>query len=105
VRFWWRQESAIVDRSESDLYYPLPWAVPPIRLHIFFGIACTEKLMVYAWVNDETTLRAYGSKTDAYAAFKRMLEKKRPPDDWDALKKESMASQQRLAAVAKITKP
>lgn len=75
------------------------------QYRLFFRYRKTEKLIVYAWVNDETTLRAYGSKTDAYAVFKRMLEKKRPPDDWDALKKESMPSQQRLAAAAKITKP
>ena len=27
-----------------------------------------------AWVNDDKTLRAYGSKTDAYATFKGMFE-------------------------------
>ena len=36
------------------------------------------------WVNDDKTLRAYGSKTDAYATFKGMLEDGNPPDDFDA---------------------
>lgn len=30
-------------------------------------------------MNDEETRRTYGSKTDAYAEFKRMLDKNRPP--------------------------
>ncbi len=35
-----------------------------------------------AWVNDEKTKRAYGSRTDAYAVFARMLKNGHPPDDW-----------------------
>ncbi len=42
-------------------------------------------MIVYAWVNDEDTLRTYGSRTDAYAVFARVLETGNPPDDWDAL--------------------
>ncbi|MFV1920915.1 type II toxin-antitoxin system YhaV family toxin, partial [Sphingomonas sp. MJ1 (PH-R8)] len=38
-------------------------------------------------VNDATTLRTYGSRTDAYAVFKGMLDKGNPPDDWTALLK------------------
>ena len=30
-------------------------------------------IIVYAWVNDEKSKRAYDSKTDAYRIFKRML--------------------------------
>lgn len=44
------------------------------------------KAIVYAWVNDDDTKRAYGSKTDAYAVFKRMLDGGNPPDDWVKLK-------------------
>lgn len=75
------------------------------QYRLFFRYRKTEKLIIYAWVNDETTLRAYGGKADAYAVFKKMLEKKRPPDDWDALMKESVDSQPRLAAAAEVTKP
>jgi toxin YhaV len=44
-----------------------------------------EKAIVLAWVNDEESLRNYESKTDAYAVFKKMLDKDHPPDDWYAL--------------------
>lgn len=39
-------------------------------------------------MNDEETLRTYGSKTDAYAVFQTMLRNNRPPDEWKALLKE-----------------
>ncbi len=32
--------------------------------------------------NDDTTLRAYDSRTDAYRVFKGMLEDGNPPGDW-----------------------
>lgn len=68
------------------------------QYRLFFRFRKTEKIILYAWVNDESTLRAYDSKTDAYAVFKKMLEKKRPPDDWAKLKAECMAAGDRLAA-------
>ena len=40
---------------------------------------------IFAWVNDADTLRVYGSRSDAYAVFRSMLDKERPPDDWRAL--------------------
>jgi toxin YhaV len=40
---------------------------------------------VYAWVNDEQSLRSYGSTRDAYAVFAGMLDAGNPPSDWDAL--------------------
>jgi toxin YhaV len=43
------------------------------------------KIIVYTWVNDSDTLRTYGSKSDAYAVFKAMLDKGNPPEDWAAL--------------------
>jgi len=71
------------------------------QYRLFFRYRKAEKLIIYAWVNDDTTLRAYGSKSDAYAVFKKALDKKRPPDDWDALKKEATGSQERLSVAAK----
>ena len=44
-----------------------------------------SKVIIYAWVNDDRTKRAYGSKTDAYAVFRGMLVSKNPPNDWVAL--------------------
>ena len=47
-------------------------------------------------MNDENSLRAYGSRTDAYATFKRMLDGGNPPDDFDALMKEAIAAADRF---------
>lgn len=59
------------------------------RFRLFFRFDTKAKVIVYAWVNDEDTKRTYGSKNDAYAVFKKMLEKGNPPDDWAALVKAS----------------
>jgi toxin YhaV len=42
-------------------------------------------VIVFAWVNDEQTLRSAGSKSDPYAVFEKMLGRGNPPDDWNAL--------------------
>ena len=55
------------------------------QYRLFFRYRREEKIILYAWVNDEKTLRAYGNKSDAYAVFKKMLERDNPPDDWNAL--------------------
>lgn len=55
------------------------------QYRLFFRFDSASKIIVLAWVNDEETLRAYGSKTDAYAIFKGMLDDDNPPDDFDAL--------------------
>lgn len=55
------------------------------RYRLFFRYRLSDRVLIFAWVNDQETLRTYGSSTDAYAVFARMLEKDNPPDDWDAL--------------------
>lgn len=55
------------------------------RFRLFFRYRTDVRLIVFAWVNDAETLRTYGSRTDAYAVFHRMLGEGNPPDDWDAL--------------------
>jgi toxin YhaV len=42
-------------------------------------------VIVFAWVNDAETLRTYGSRNDAYAVFRAMLEDGNPPDSWGQL--------------------
>jgi len=59
------------------------------QYRIFFRYSSIRNIIVYGWVNDPTTLRAYGSKTDAYRVFKRMLESGRVPNNWDELIAES----------------
>ena len=55
------------------------------RFRLFFRFSSSAKTILYAWVNDENTLRTYGSKTDAYRTFEKMLNAGNPPDDWGAL--------------------
>ena len=55
------------------------------RFRLFFRYSTSARIIVFAWVNDENTLRTYGSKSDAYAVFRKMLDKGNPPDDWAAL--------------------
>lgn len=61
------------------------------RFRLFFRYDSTAKVIIFAWVNDETTLRTYGAKTDAYKVFKGMLDNGNPPDDWAALHKAASA--------------
>lgn len=70
------------------------------RFRLFFRYDSTARIIIFAWVNDETTFRTYGAKTDAYKVFKGMLEDGNPPDDWGALRK--AASDQ--AAVNRLEK-
>lgn len=55
------------------------------RFRLFFRYDSKAKVIVYAWINDEHTLRSAGSKSDPYAVFQKMLERGNPPDDWAAL--------------------
>jgi toxin YhaV len=55
------------------------------RLFFRYHQARDSKIIVLAWINDENSLRAYGSRTDAYATFRKMLSRGRPPDDWSKL--------------------
>jgi len=54
------------------------------RFGLFFRYDSRSKVIVYAWVNDENTLRSAGSKSDPYAVFEK-LGRGNPPDDWDTL--------------------
>jgi len=55
------------------------------RFRLFFRYDSKAKVIVYAWVNDEQTLRSSGSKSDPYAVFEKMLGRGNPPDEWSAL--------------------
>ncbi len=55
------------------------------RFRLFFRYDSKAKVIVYAWVNDEQTLRSSGSKSDPYVVFEKMLGRGNPPDDWHAL--------------------
>lgn len=59
------------------------------QYRIFFRYSSLSKIIVYGWMNDDESLRAYGSKTDAYFVFRKMLDEGRVPNDWDELMAES----------------
>ena len=59
------------------------------QYRLFFRFNAKAKIIIYAWVNDEHSKRAYGSKSDAYAVFEKMLSNGHPPNDWDALLREA----------------
>lgn len=69
------------------------------QYRLFFRYHGPTKVIVYAWVNDEDTKRAYESSDDAYRVFRRMLEHGHPPDDWDRLLEEARAESGRLQQV------
>jgi len=66
------------------------------RFRLFFRFSSAHKAIVYAWVNDETTLRKAGAQTDPYAVFARRLKEGNPPDNWDTLFREAEAAESRL---------
>jgi toxin YhaV len=62
------------------------------QYRLFFRFDSASRVIVLAWVNDDRSLRAYGSKTDAYAVFRSMLDNGNPPDDFGALIKAARAA-------------
>jgi toxin YhaV len=55
------------------------------RYRLFFRFSSREKAIVYAWVNDEKTLRKSGARTEPYAVFRSMLEAGDPPRTMEQL--------------------
>lgn len=58
------------------------------QYRLFFRYHLEKKIIIFAWVNDENTKRAYDKKTDAYAVFKKMLANGNPPGNWEELLEE-----------------
>jgi toxin YhaV len=55
------------------------------RFRLFFRFDSKTKIIIFAWVNDNHTLRSSGAKTDPYVVFQKMIMSGNPPNDWDAL--------------------
>ncbi len=70
------------------------------QYRLFFRYHATAKVIVFAWVNDEGTKRAYESSDDAYRVFRKMLDGGHPPDDWETLLAEAQAEGLRLQRLA-----
>lgn len=69
------------------------------QYRLFFRYHAQSKVIVYAWVNDEDTKRAYESSDDAYRVFRKMLEAGHPPDNWETLLAKARAASERLLQV------
>lgn len=72
------------------------------QYRLFFRYHLESKIIVYAWVNDENSKRAYESDTDAYRVFRKMLESGHPPDDWETLLEEAKDEINRLEEIVKV---
>jgi toxin YhaV len=55
------------------------------RYRLFYRFSSKDKVIVYAWINDEKTLRKSGSRTDPYRVFRAMLEAGDPPNSMEQL--------------------
>lgn len=57
------------------------------RFRLFFRYDGQHKVIIYAWINDDKTLRKEGDKNDPYAIFSKCLSRGEPPDDLKSLLK------------------
>ncbi len=69
------------------------------QYRLFFRYHQAKKIIVFVWVNDDNSKRAYDSKTDAYAVFRKMLENGYPPDNWDSLLQDAQVEHDHLGQV------
>ena len=74
------------------------------QYRLFFRYHQSSKIIVYAWINDDKSKRAYGSKTDAYRVFQKMLNRGNPPDNWDSLLQEAKRERERLSKAIEAQK-
>ncbi len=69
------------------------------QYRLFFRYHAAAKVLVFAWVNDDDSKRAYESSDDAYRVFRTMLEGGHPPDDCDMLLAEARAENASLRSL------
>jgi toxin YhaV len=55
------------------------------RYRLFYRFSTQDKVIIYAWVNDEDSLRKAGARTDPYAIFRNMLASGNPPSNMSQL--------------------
>ena len=71
------------------------------QYRLFFRYHLESKIIVFVWVNDENTKRAYESSIDAYRVFQKMLASGNPPDNWSELLRDAKGKAHRLEKVIK----
>ncbi|OIR19524.1 toxin YhaV [mine drainage metagenome] len=69
------------------------------RYRLFFQFQSAKSEIVYAWVNDENTLRKEGSTTDAYKVFAKLVSGKKIPNDWKELLAAASSKDEELGAL------
>ncbi|MBP6299102.1 MAG: type II toxin-antitoxin system YhaV family toxin [Arenimonas sp.] len=74
------------------------------QYRLFFRYHAPSKVIIYAWVNDDDSKRAYESSDDAYRMFRKMLENGHPPSDWNKLISEAKLEAKRLKNISLTTK-
>lgn len=70
------------------------------QYRLFYRYHAASRMIVYVWVNDENSKRAYESDDDAYRVFRRMLESGHPPGDWEQLLAEARTATVRLREIS-----
>jgi len=71
------------------------------QYRLFFRFDSESKIIVFAWVNNEKNKRTYGSITDAYRVFEKMLNSGHPPDSWEQLLKQAKGDLDRVNEISK----
>ena len=69
------------------------------QYRLFFRYHVPSKIIVFAWVNDDDSKRAYESSDDAYRVFRKMVERGHPPDDWTELLAQARFEGERLSRI------
>jgi toxin YhaV len=73
------------------------------RYRLFYRFSSKDKIMIFAWVNDDATLRKAGAKTDPYAVFHAMLEAGNPPSSIAELLAQSTAVGETVGPKPRVT--
>jgi toxin YhaV len=73
------------------------------RYRLFYRFSSQDRVIIYAWVNDEESLRRAGAKTDPYTIFRNMLASGNPPSSMRQLLDASKVIPQ--ADITKSRKP
>ncbi len=63
----------------------------PPRYRLFFRFDSRRQAIIYAWMNDEHSLRKEGGQKDVYAVFARLLTNGKIPSSFDQLIAQSAA--------------
>ncbi|TDN98207.1 toxin YhaV [Halomonas ventosae] len=75
------------------------WATFYQQYRLFFRYDFASKILIYAWVNDDSTRRTYENKHDAYAVFRKMLKNGNPPDSENDLCNAALGDGERIKAL------